>query len=173
MKTNCVNQLTRLNTSSLRWIVSSKSVIPSQLFTVLLTFFVSVFTATAQETNTRPAETSRTVKSNENSAATTVSELELNADRPAELAVFEAKINTLLALVRAELVLESNAVRFHENIEQTIRMKSEQVCPSIALVDLIKDSAPFTATPETGMQELRSAVDFLSVVLNQLSGKQR
>lgn len=114
---------------------------------------------------------SRTAKSNKNSATATASELQLNANRPAELDEFEAKINTLLTLVRAALVVESNAAKFHENIEQSIRMKSEQVCPSIGLMDLIKGSTPFTASPEIGKQELSYAVDFLSVVLNELSAK--
>jgi hypothetical protein len=114
---------------------------------------------------------SRSAKSSENSATTTASELQLKADRSAELDEFEVKINTLLTLVRTALVVESNAAKFHENLEQSIRMKSEQVCPSIALMDLIKGTAPFTASPETGKQELSYAVEFLSVVLNELSAK--
>lgn len=171
MKTNLPNQITVPDASSLRWIVSSKTLISSQLFFVLIAFFMSVFTATAQETNARSAEMSRTAKSSENSATTTASERQLNAEHPAELAEFETKINTLLTLVRAALVVESNAAKFHENLEQPIRMKSQQVCLSIGLMDLIKGSAPFTASPETEKQELSYAVDFLSVVLNELSAK--
>jgi hypothetical protein len=132
---------------------------------------MSAFAATAQEMNARPAEMNRTAKTSENSAATRASELQLNAERPTELAEFEAKINTLLTLVRTALVVESNAAKFHENLEQSIRMKSEQVCPSIGLMDLIKGSAPFTASPETGKQELSYAVEFLTVVLNEMSAK--
>lgn len=143
----------------------------SQFFVVLITFLMSAFAATAQEMNTRPAEMSRTVKSSENNAATAVSERQLNADLPAEMAEFEAKINTFLTLVRAALVVESNKARFQDNLEQSIRMKSEQVCPSIGLMDLINGSAPFAVLPETGKQELIYAIDFLSVVLNELSAK--
>ena len=50
-------------------------------------------------------------------------------------------------------------------------MKSEQVCPNIALMDLINGSEPFAASPKTGKQELSYAVKFLSVVLNELSAK--
>lgn len=114
---------------------------------------------------------SRTAKSNENSATATASELQLNADRAAELDELEVKINSLLTLVRTALVVESNATKFHENLEQSIRMKSEQVCPSIALMDLINGSEPFTASPKTGKQELSYAVEFLSVVLNEVSAK--
>lgn len=128
-------------------------------------------TATAQDMNVRPVEINRTAKTSENRAATTASELQLNADRSAELDEFEVKINSLLTLVRTALVVESNAAKFHENLEQSIRTKSEQVCPSILLMDLIKGTAPFTASPETGKQELSYAVEFLSVVLNELSAK--
>lgn len=171
MKKKLHDQLSMLDSNSRRWIVGSTSLILSQLFLVLIAFLTTAFSATAQETNTRSAEMSRTAKSSENSATTTASELQLNADRPAELDEFEVKINTLLTSVRTALVVESNAAKFHENLEQSIRMKSEQVCPSIALMDLIKGTAPFTASPETGKQELSYAVDFLSVVLNELSTK--
>ena len=142
-----------------------------QFFVILIVFLTSAFSATAQEMNTRPAEMSRTAKSSVNSASTTTSDLQLNAERPAELAEFEAKMNTLLTLVRAALVVESNKVRFQDNLEQSIRMKSEQVCPSIGLMDLINGSSPFAVLPETGKQELIYAIDFLSVVLNELSAK--
>ena len=142
-----------------------------QFFVILIVFLTSAFSATAQEMNTRPAEMSRTAKSSVNSATTTTSDLQLNAERPAELAEFEAKINTLLTLVRAALVVESNKVRFQDNLEQSIRMKSEQVCPSIGLMDLINGSSPFAVLPETGKQELIYAIDFLSVVINELSAK--
>jgi hypothetical protein len=171
MKKKLHDQFTMLGSNSRRWIVSSKTPKASQFFIVLLTFLATAFSAAAQETNTRSAEMSRTAKSSENSATATASELQLNANRPAELDEFEAKINTLLTLVRAALVVESNAAKFHENLEQSIRMKSEQVCSSIALMDLIKGTAPFTASPESGKQELNYAVDFLSVVLNELSAK--
>lgn len=157
--------------NSLRWTVKAKSHHSIPLFAFLLTLLMSVFTATAQDINTRPAEMSRTAKSSENSATTNASDLELITDRSAELDEFEAKFNSLLTLVRAALVVESNAVKFHENLEQSIRMKSEQVCPSIALMDLIKGATPYTASSETGKQELSYAVDFLSVVLNELSAK--
>ena len=142
-----------------------------QFFVILIVFLTSAFSATAQEMNTRPAEMSRTAKSSVNSATTTTSDLQLNAERPAELAEFEAKMNTLLTLVRAALVVESNKVRFQDNLEQSIRMKSEQVCPSIGLMDLINGSSPFAVLPETGKQELIYAIDFLSVVINELSAK--
>ena len=142
-----------------------------QFFVILIVVLTSAFSATAQEMNTRPAEMSRTAKSSVNSATTTTSDLQLNAERPAELAEFEAKMNTLLTLVRAALVVESNKVRFQDNLEQSIRMKSEQVCPSIGLMDLINGSAPFAVLPETGKQELIYAIDFLSVVLNEVSAK--
>lgn len=171
MKKKLHDQFTMLGSNSLRWIVGSKSLISSQFFAVLTAFLMSAFAATAQEMNTRPAEMSRTAKSNENSATTTASELQLYAERPTELAEFEAKINTLLTLVRTALAVDASKARFHENLEQSIRMKSEQVCPSIGLMDLIKGTAPFTASPETGKQELSYAVEFLSVVLNELSAK--
>ena len=157
--------------SNRRWIVFSKSLISSQLFVVLIAFFLSANTATAQEMNTRPTEKSRAANSSVNSVTTTTSDLQLNANRPSELAEFEAKINTLLSLVRASLVVESNAAKFHENLEQSIRMKSEQVCPNIALMDLIKGSTPFTASSEMDKQELLYVIDFLNVVLNELSAK--
>jgi hypothetical protein len=132
---------------------------------------MSAFAASAQEMNARPAEMSRTAKSSESSAATRASELKLNADRSVELDEFEAKINTLLSLVRKALVIESNASKFHEKLEQSIRMKSEQVCPSIGLMDLIKGTAPFTASPNMDKRELNYTVEFLSVVLNEMSAE--
>jgi len=170
MKTNCVNQLARLN-SSPRWIVSSKFLIPSQLFTVILVFFVSVFAATAQDMNTRPAETSRTVKSSDNSAATAVSELQLNADRPAELAVFEAKINNLLSEVRKQLAVASNKEWFRQNLEKSIRDKSEQVCPTIRLLDLMYGDAVFVCAPIQDKQELLCAITFLNLSINGILTK--
>ena len=67
-------------------------------------------------------ERSRAAKSSVNSATTATSDLQLNAERPAEKAEFEAKINTLLTLVRAALVVESNKTRFRDNLEQSIRI---------------------------------------------------
>jgi hypothetical protein len=167
MKTSLLSLSQKSN--SLRWTISKKALL---LPIILIVFNTSGFRVWGQAPgNARPAEMSRTAKFSENSATSTASELQLNADRSVELDEFEAKINTLLTLVRTALVVESNAAKFHENLEQSIRMKSEQVCPSIALMDLIKGAAPFTASPETGKQELIYAVEFLNVVLNEMSAK--
>lgn len=171
MKKKLHDQLSMLGSNSRRWIVSEESLISSQFFVVLIAFLMSAFAATAQETITRSAEKNRTSKSTENSATTAVSDVQLNANLSAELDELEVKINSLLTPVRTALVVESNATKFHENLKQSIRMKSEQVCPSIALMDLINGSEPFTASPNTGKQELSYAVEFLSVVLNELSAK--
>ena len=160
-----------LGSNSRRWIVSSKILISAPLFSVLVAFLMSAFAATAQEVNTRPAEMSRTAKSSENNSITADSELQLNIHRPTELAKSESKINKLLTSVRTALLIESNAVKFHENLEQSIRTESEQVCPVIPLVDLIKGSTLFIASPETDNQELRHAIDLLTILLNELSAK--
>jgi hypothetical protein len=155
--------------SNLRWTGNPKSLNAARVLVVLVAFFLSVFTASAQEINARPTETTREVKSSENSATTAASEFLSDAERPVGLVQVEAKINALLLDIRALLQTESCAARFRESLEKTFSMKAEQVCPSMDLVNLIKGSTSFRASSETEKQELYYAVDFLIDVLDELS----
>lgn len=160
-----------LGANSRRWIVSSKSMTSSQFCIVQIALLTTAFSASAQETNTRSAEMSRTAKSSENSATTTASELQLNADRSAVLDEFEVKINTLLKEVRNQLLEVSNAQWFEENLQNSLRMKSAQACPNIGLIGLIKGNEPFVSTSKMDKQELLYAIEFLNVSINGMLTK--
>jgi hypothetical protein len=136
-----------------------------QFFVILIAFLMSAFAATAQETNTPSAERSRTANS-----VSTASIVEQSALNP-ELKELGIKINLLLNQVHTQLGDAANKQWFSDNLQSSLIAKSAQVCPSIGLMDLINGSAPFAVLPETGKQELIYAIDFLSVVLNELSAK--
>lgn len=165
MKTNLLKQITILGANSRRWIVSSKSLISSQFFVVLIAFLMSTFAATAQEMKTRTAESSRTAKS-----ASTSSRVEQSALNP-ELKKLGVKINLLLNEARTQLSEASNKQWFSENLQSSLSAKSAQVCPNIALVDLMLGSQSFILTPEMDKQELLYVIDFLNVSINGMLTK--
>lgn len=116
--------------------------------------------ATVQDMNTHPAEDKTT---------TDVLGLKISAERPAGLVSIEAEINLILIDIRTLLATDSNATQFYKIQEQTFRKKTEQICPSIDVMNLISGSSPFRASQKTEKNELFIAFDFLSDVLNDLS----
>jgi hypothetical protein len=165
MKKKLHDQCTMLGSNSRRWIVGSKSLISSQFFVVLTAFLMSAFTATAQEMNTPSAERSRTANN-----ASTPSTVEQSALNP-ELKELGIKINLLLNQVRTQLADASNKQWFSENLQSSLSAKSAQVCPNIALVDLMLSTESFILTPEMDKQELLYVIDFLNVSINGMLTK--
>ena len=137
----------------------------SQFFVVLITFLMSAFAATAKELNTRSAEMSRST----NSAATS-STVEQSALNP-ELKELGIKINLLLNQARTQLADVSNKQWFSENLQSSLSAKSAQVCPNVALVDLMLGTQSFILTPEMEKQELLYVIDFLNVSINGMLTK--
>jgi len=137
----------------------------SQFFVVLIAFLMSAFAATAQESNTRSAERSRTANS-----ASTASTVEQSALNP-ELKELGIKINLLLNQARTQLADVSNKQWFSDNLQSSLIAKSAQVCPNIALVDLMLGTQSFIATPEMEKQELLYFIDFLNVSINGMLTK--
>jgi hypothetical protein len=126
---------------------------------------MSAFAATAKELNTRSAEMSRST----NSAATS-STVEQSALNP-ELKELGIKINLLLNQARTQLADVSNKQWFSENLQSSLSVKSAQVCPNIALVDLMLGTQSFILTPEMNKQELLYVIDFLNVSINGMLTK--
>ena len=136
-----------------------------QFFVILIVFLTSAFSATAQETNTPSAERSRAANS-----VSTASIVEQSALNP-ELKELGIKINLLLNQVRTQLADASNKQWFSENLQRSLSAKSAQVCPNIALVDLMLGTQPFTLTQDMDKQELLHAIDFLNVSINGMLTK--
>jgi hypothetical protein len=126
---------------------------------------MSAFAATAKELNTRSAEMSRST----NSAATS-STVEQSALNP-ELKELGIKINLLLNQARTQLADVSNKQWFSENLQSSLSAKSAQVCPNVALVDLMLGTQSFILTPEMEKQELLYVIDFLNVSINGMLTK--
>jgi len=126
---------------------------------------MSAFAATAQESNTRSAERSRTANS-----ASTASTVEQSALNP-ELKELGIKINLLLNQARTQLGDASNKQWFSDNLQSSLIAKSAQVCPNIALVDLMLGTQSFILTQEMDKQELLYIIDFLNVSINGMLTK--
>ena len=137
----------------------------SQFFVVLIAFLMSAFAATAQESNTRSAERSRTA--NSASTASTVEQSSLNP----ELKELGIKINLLLNQVHTQLGDAANKQWFSDNLQSSLIAKSAQVCPNIALVDLMLGTQSFILTQEMDKQELLHVIDFLNVSINGMLTK--
>ena len=136
-----------------------------QFFVILIVVLTSAFSATAQEINTRPAEMSRTANS-----VSTASIVEQSALNP-ELKELGIKINLLLNQVRTQLGDAANKQWFSDNLQSSLIAKSAQVCPNIALVDLMLNSQSFILTQEMDKQELLHVIDFLNVSINGMLTK--
>lgn len=161
---NCTPKIPSGLFNSLRWTVKRKSLNSSQFFAIVV-FLVPAFTATAQEMNTRPAEMSSTANSAPNS-----SRFEQSALNP-ESKELGFKINLLLDQVRTHLADASNKQWFSENLQSSLNVKSAQVCPNVALVDLVLGTQSFILTPEMEKQELLYVIDFLNVSINGMLTK--
>lgn len=136
-----------------------------QFFVILIAFLMSAFAATAQETNTPSAERSRTANS-----VSTASIVEQSALNP-ELKELGIKINLLLNQVRTQLGDAANKQWFSDNLQSSLSAKSAQVCPNIALVDLMLGTQSFILTQEMDKQELLHVIDFLNVSINGMLTK--
>jgi len=136
-----------------------------QFFVILIAFLMSAFAATAQETNTPSAERIRAA--NSVSTASTVEQSALNP----ELKELGIKINLLLNQVHTQLADAANKQWFSENLQSSLIAKSAQVCPNIALVDLMLSSQSFILTQDMEKQELLHVIDFLNVSINGMLTK--
>ena len=154
-----------LGANSRRWTVSSKTLISSQFFVILIAFITTAFSATAQETNTPSAERSRTANS-----ASTASTVEQSALNP-ELKELGIKINLLLNQVQNQLGDASNKQWFSENLQSSLTAKIAQVCPNIRLLEFMLGNESFVCAPNMEKQELLYAIDFLNVSINGMLTK--
>ena len=138
-----------------------------------LMLLLTVYTGTvnAQETNVRPTQSSSaaatTSSAKSASTALTADQLALNP----ELKELGIKINLLLTQVQNHLGDASNMQWFNENLQSSLSAKSAQVCPNIALVDLMLGTQSFILTPEMDKQELLYVIDFLNVSINGMLTK--
>ena len=103
-------------------------------------------------------------------SGTAPSTVEKSALNP-EFKEFGIKINSLLNEVRTQLGDASNKQWFSENLQSSLSAKSAQVCPNIALVDLMLSTESFILTPEMDKQELLYVIDFLNVSINGMLTK--
>ena len=144
--------------------VVTKPLKPFQLF-IIPAFISSFFVANAQEMNVRPAEMSLSAKGT--SSALTTEQSALNP----ELKELGIKINLLLNQVRTQLADAANKQWFSENLQSSLSAKSAQVCPNIALVDLMLSTESFILTQDMEKQELLHVIDFLNVSINGMLTK--
>jgi hypothetical protein len=100
-------------------------------------------------------------------APSTVEQSSLNP----ELKELGIKINLLLNQLQNQLGDASNKQWFSENLQSSLSAKSAQVCPNIALVDLMLSTESFILTPEMDKQELLYVIDFLNVSINGMLTK--
>ena len=136
---------------------------------LLLTIYTG--TVNAQETNVRPTQSSSAAATTSSAkSASTASTVEQSALNP-ELKELGIKINLLLNQVRTQLADASNMQWFSENLQSSLSAKSAQVCPNIALVDLMLSSQSFILTQDMDKQELLYAIDFLNVSINRMLTK--
>lgn len=133
------------------------------LFLVLISIF-SLNLVFSQETVSRSERSENPSKSSEVSA-------QENSKIDPEQKEMEVKINALLKEVRSQLQDVSNKKWFEENLQNSLRMKSAQVCPSVHLLDLMLGSNPFVYSSELDKQELLYAIEFLNVSLNGMLTK--
>jgi len=136
---------------------------------LLLTIYTG--TVNAQETNVRPTQSSSAAATTSSAkSASTASTVEQSALNP-ELKELGIKINLLLNQVRTQLADASNMQWFSENLQSSLSAKSAQVCPNIALVDLMLSSQSFILTQDMDKQELLHVIDFLNVSINGMLTK--
>ena len=136
---------------------------------LLLTIYTG--TVNAQETNVRPTQSSSAAATTSSAkSASTALTTDQSAQNP-ELKELVIKINLLLNQVQNQLGDASNMQWFSENLQSSLSAKSAQVCPNIALVDLMLSSQSFILTQDMDKQELLHAIDFLNVSINGMLTK--
>ena len=127
----------------------------------LFLFLLILFTTRVE------AQTERSRTANSASTASTVEQSALNP----ELKELGIKINLLLNQVRTQLADASNKQWYSENLQNSLSAKSAQVCPNIALVDLMLGTQSFILTQDMDKQELLHVIDFLNVSINGMLTK--
>lgn len=133
----------------------------------LLLVLISIFSLNlvfSQETVSRSERSENPSNSSEVSA-------QENSKIDPEQKELEVKVNALLKEVRIQLRDVSNKKWFEENLQNSLRMKSAQVCPSVHLLDLMLGSNPFVYSSKLDKQELLYAIEFLNVSLNGMLTK--
>lgn len=164
MKTNLLNQIHILGANSRRWTVSSKN----SILVISLVAISVCFSSKVQ------AQEEISTERNERAATAVSGSAPLKSEQAAlnpELKELGLKINLLLNQVRTQLADASNKQWFSENLQRSLSAKSAQVCPNIALVDLMLSSQSFILTPEMDRQELLYVIDFLNVSINGMLTK--
>jgi hypothetical protein len=84
---------------------------------------------------------------------------------------YVSKINLLLQEVRSQLTNETKKKWFINEFEKSLRVKAEQVCPNVPLVDYMLNDSPFAISIKTNNQELVNSIEYLSVTFNALLTK--
>jgi septal ring factor EnvC (AmiA/AmiB activator) len=161
MKTILLKLQTPIN--SRRWNVSEKVYRFTLLFSILLCWNVGVH---AQESAQRMTKAEKANQSNR--ATDTAADFSSSNH---ELKEVEVKINKLLTEVRNQLAIDSNKEWFSQNLEKSLRQKSEQVCPNIPVLTLMFGNESFVCTPKMDKQELLYIIDFLNVSINGMLTK--
>lgn len=164
MKTNLLNQITMLGANSRRRIVSSKNSI----------FLISLVAISVCSSSKVRAQEVISTERNERVATTFSAAFPSIGNQSAlnpELKKLGVKINLLLNEARTQLSEASNKQWFSENLQSSLSAKSAQVCPNIALVDLMLSSQSFILTQDMDKQELLYVIDFLNVSINGMLTK--
>jgi hypothetical protein len=164
MKKSLHNQFAMLGSNSRRWIVSSKNSILLLSLVAICVCFSSKVQAQEEISKERNERAATAVSG---TAPSTVEQSALNP----ELKELGIKINLLLNQVRTQLADASNKQWFSENLQSSLSAKSAQVCPNIALIDLMLGTQSFIVTPEIEKQELLYVIDVLNVSINGMLTK--
>jgi hypothetical protein len=164
MKKKLHDQFTMLGSNSRRWIVSSKNSILLLSLVAICVCFSSKVQAQEEISKERNERAATAVSG---TAPSTVEQSSLNP----ELKELGIKINLLLNQLQNQLGDASNKQWFSENLQSSLSAKSAQVCPNIALVDLMLSTESFILTPKMDKQELLHAIDFLNVSINGMLTK--
>lgn len=158
-----VFQKTRTAMNAHLWYDSKKV---HSLHLSLIAIVLCSFGTVAQESSERPTKIKKELSAN----SATASVADFSAANP-ELKEFEAKINNLLTELRKQLVDDSNKAWFAENLEKSLGVKSDEVCPNVHLLELMMGNETFVCAPNINKQELLHAIDLLNVSLNGMLTK--
>ena len=161
MKTILLKLQTSINSRG--WNVSEKVYRFTLLFSVLLCWSFGVVAQESAEGTIKAEQVKQSNRATDTAADFSSSNHELKE--------VEVKINKLLTEVRNQLAIESNKEWFSQNLEKSLRQKSEQVCPNIPVLTLMFGNESFVCTPGMDKQELLYAIEFLNVSINGMLTK--
>jgi hypothetical protein len=164
MKKKLHDQCTMLGSNSRRWTVGSKNSILLMSLVAICVCFSSKVQAQEEISKERNERAATAVSG---TAPSTVEQSSLNP----ELKELGIKINVLLKDVRSQLRDASNLLWFEENLQNSLRLKSAQACPSVHLIELVRGNEAFVVTPNMDKQELLYAIEFLNVSINGMLTK--